>query len=80
MNTLPEDIQDTIYKYKHQIEFNNVINEINDIVAYWCIEQLEYRYCKSRHIPIFNKCQNELNMFKCLLETKRYTSHCRQYI
>ena len=28
MNTLPEDIQDTIYKYKHQIEFKNVINEI----------------------------------------------------
>ena len=28
MNTLPEDIQDTIYKYMHQLEFKNVINEI----------------------------------------------------
>ena len=28
MNTLPEDIQDTIYKYKHQIEFKNVISEL----------------------------------------------------
>ena len=28
MNTLPEDIQDTIYKYKRQIEFKNVINEL----------------------------------------------------
>ena len=30
MNTLPEDIQDTIYKYKHQIEFENVINEFEN--------------------------------------------------
>ena len=28
MNTLPEDIQDTIYKYKHQLEFDSVINEL----------------------------------------------------
>ena len=28
MNTLPEDIQDTIYKYKHQIEFKNVVHKI----------------------------------------------------
>ena len=28
MNTLPEDIQDTIYKYKHQIEFSKVMGEL----------------------------------------------------
>lgn len=30
MNTLPEDIRDTIYKYKHQIEFQCVISELNE--------------------------------------------------
>ena len=35
MNTLPEDIQNTIYKYKHQMEFNHVVNEMHDIVSYW---------------------------------------------
>ena len=29
MNTLPEDIQDTIYKYKHQLEFKNVVEEFH---------------------------------------------------
>jgi hypothetical protein len=28
MNTLPEDIQDTIYKYKHQIEYCKVMGEL----------------------------------------------------
>ena len=28
MNTLPEDIQDTIYKYKHQLEYKNVVHKI----------------------------------------------------
>ena len=28
MNTLPEDIQNTIYKYKHQIEFSKVMSEL----------------------------------------------------
>ena len=37
MNTLPEDIQDTIYKYKHQLEFDSVINEMM-----CCICDLEY--------------------------------------
>ena len=48
MNTLPEDIKDTIYKYKHQIEFNNVINELTDFVcfAHACI-LLKLAYCFS---------------------------------
>ena len=63
MNSLPEDIQDTIYKYKHQMEFQDVTNELDEAIAYWCNEQLEYRYCKARHIDVFHKCANE---FKCL--------------
>ena len=29
MNTLPEEILDTIYKYKHQIQFREVVKELN---------------------------------------------------
>ena len=28
MNTLPEEIQDTIYKYKHQLDLWNVMEEL----------------------------------------------------
>ena len=59
MNTLSDDIQNMIYKYKHQIEFKSVINELNEIVDYWCDEQLESRYCKGRHIPIYNEWKND---------------------
>ena len=34
MNSLPEDIQDTIYKYKHQMEFENVMCELKCTVCY----------------------------------------------
>ena len=61
MNTLPEDIQDTIYKYKHHLEFKSVIHEIHDIVCYWCVDQLTYRYCKGRHQIMYDYCKNELN-------------------
>ena len=63
MDTLSDDIQNIIYKYKHQIEFKSVVNELNKIVDCWCDEQLGLRYCKGRHIPIYNECRNE---FKCL--------------
>ena len=28
MNRLPEDVLDTIYEYKHQVEFKDVLNEL----------------------------------------------------
>ena len=35
MNTLPEDIQDTIYRYKHHLEFKSVIHElVNKTIIY----------------------------------------------
>ena len=34
MNSLPEDIQDTIYKYKHQMEFENVMCELKCTACY----------------------------------------------
>ena len=38
MDTLPEDIQKTIYKYKHQIEFTNVMLQLKCVVCHcgWC--------------------------------------------
>ena len=38
MDTLPDDIQDTIYKYKHQIEYRNVMEQLKIGVCYcgWC--------------------------------------------
>ena len=30
MNTLPEPILDNIYKYKHQLEFKHVMEELTD--------------------------------------------------
>ena len=65
MNSLPEDIQDTIYKYKHQVEFKDVIHEMHDIVYIWCYEQLTLRYCKWRHELMYQKCVQE---FKCLAD------------
>ena len=63
MNTLSDNFQHIINRYIHQIEFRNVVNELNEIVDVWCDEQLTFRYCKARHMPIFNKCKHE---FKCL--------------
>ncbi len=42
MNTLPEDIQDTIYKYKHQLEFSEVVSELKCSVC-------NCGFCGDRH-------------------------------
>ena len=31
MNRLPDDILDTIYKYKHQLEYNSTMDELTQI-------------------------------------------------
>ena len=36
MGNLPEDIPNTIYKYKHQLEFCSVIEEVSDGVLSYC--------------------------------------------
>ena len=71
MNTVSDDIQDTIYKYKHQIEFKSVVNELNEIVDYWCDEHLTYRYCKGRHEKIYNHCRTT---FQCLKDYEEHLS------
>ena len=45
------------------MEYALVIDEISGIVECWCEEQFTFRYCKSRHIPIYNLCTHTL---KCL--------------
>ena len=44
MNTLPEDIQDTIYKYKHQLEFEMVMWELTNELSYckWCGKNVRF--------------------------------------
>ena len=63
METLPDDIQNIIYKYKHQLEFKYVLDELNKIVDFWCIDQLTFRYCKCRHQSMYIDC---CNLFHCL--------------
>ena len=66
MNTLPEDIQNTIYKYKHQMEFNHVVNEMHGIVTYWCINQLHNMYCESGRLFLNNfDCLNDCEEHLC---------------
>ena len=36
MNNLPEDIQHEIYKYKHNLEYMDVLVELCDDVCYYC--------------------------------------------
>ena len=38
MNTLPDNVQDTIYKYAHQLEFKTVSDQLKCGVCYcgWC--------------------------------------------
>ena len=68
MNTLPEDIQNTIYKYKHQLEFVNVIDEM---MCYIC--DIEYLWTKPigyiRH-PVFSCRHCGVSPWKAC------TSHC----
>ena len=66
---LPDNVIDTIHKYRHQMEFKDVMEEIHDVVDYWCIDQLAFRYCKARHEPMYQKFVNE---FKCLNDCEEH--------
>ena len=54
MNNLPDDVQYIIYKYKHQLEFNDVLNE------------LTYSVCLQRNL--FRKLANTRNILCCMCE------------
>ena len=59
MDTLNDDLQNTIFKYIHQMKYRATINDLNKFADMWCHQQLIFRYCKARHIYIYNKCINE---------------------
>ena len=51
MNTLPADIQDKIYKYKQQMEFSNVLGELEQTILFFSANRCmayydEERLCK----------------------------------
>ena len=59
MNTLSDNIQNIIYKYKHQLEFKSVMNEFNEIVNYWCDQHLIMIYYNIKHQSIYKHCNDE---------------------
>ena len=65
MNSLLEDIQDTIYKYKHQMEFKNAVEEFQWL---WFEEQIKVKeYYETRDRMILN----ELGAGKSVVEAVR---------
>ena len=50
MNTLPEEIQNTIFKYKHQMQFREVVMELNTIG--------KCAFCWGRTCCKYDKCNN----------------------
>ena len=62
-NNLPIEIKDKFDDFNigtkpyWKLKFKSVIDEFNEIINTWCFEQLEFTYCKGRHIPICNICK-----------------------
>ena len=55
MDTLTQDVQNIIYKYKHQLDFRPVINELAIITDIWCSIYLERRYSISKDTVFYNR-------------------------
>ena len=55
MDTLTQDVQNIIYKYKHQMKFCDVINELMVISDIWCCIYLERRYAISKDTVFYNR-------------------------
>ena len=47
MDSLPTDIQDKIYKYKQQIEFSNVLGELEQKILFFSANSCMAYYMKS---------------------------------
>ena len=59
MDTLNDDLQNTKFKYIHQIKFRATINNLNKFANMWCHQQLIFRFCKARHSKHHDKCLND---------------------
>ena len=51
MNSLPEDVLYTIYKYKHQLEYKHIIDELKNL-RIKCFFNIDYY----NHHNLFVKC------------------------
>ena len=66
MNTLPEAIVDNIYRYKHQLEFRHVLNEL--------IDNNDNLYFKTKQ-ELIRYLQNNINEIEyVILKTNRRIS------
>ena len=57
MDTLAQDVQNIIYRYKHQLDFRPVIHELAIITDIWCSIYLERRYSISKDTVFYNRCK-----------------------
>ena len=58
MNTLPEPIIDNIYRYKHQLEFRHVLDEL--------IDNNDNLYFKTKQ-ELIKYLQNNINEIECVI-------------
>ena len=58
MNTLPEPIIDNIYRYKHQLEFRHVLDEL--------IDNNDNLYFKTKQ-ELIRYLQNNINEIECVI-------------
>ena len=58
MNTLPEPIIDNIYRYKHQLEFRHVLDEL--------IDNNDKLYFKTKQ-ELIKYLQNNINEIECVI-------------
>ncbi len=77
MNTLPEDIQNTIYKYKHQLEFRNVLEEFQWL---WFEEETKIKeYCETRGRIIRNGLDAGMSYSEAVENFEEYWATIEKY-
>ena len=78
MNTLPEDIQDTIYKYKHQIEFKNVLEEFQWL---WFEEENKLKeYDETQDRMIWNGLAAGMTTLEAVRNFEEYWATIEKYL
>ena len=77
MDTLPEDIQDTIYKYKHQLEFKNVLEEFQWL---WFEEQTKVKeYYETQDRMIWNNLAAGMTAVEAVRNFEEYWATINKY-
>ena len=78
MNTLPEDIQDTIYKYKHQMEFKDVIEEFQWL---WSEEENKLKeYFETHDRVIWNNLAAGMTVVEAVRNFEEYWATIGKYL